>query len=189
MREPVTATRIGAKTVRGFSPSSSQSSFSDVSIASAVHGSSSASGRDGRGQDRLVQLRPDRARRHRRGTPRTPGTRRAARSSPGRAAPPACTRSAGQSSPCSPTKSDQPVGVLARVESSQVDAVQPVELRVVERPGARADRLEREALHDLVARHHRRLTVGCPADQRQEVDERLGEVAGGAELVHAETAP
>ena len=82
----------------------------------------------------------------------------------------------------------EPVGVLPRLERAQVDAVQPVELRVVERAGARADRLEAEPLDDLVARHDRRLAVGRPADQGEEVDERLGEVARGAELVHRERA-
>ena len=37
-RDPVTATRIGRYTVRGFSPSSSQSRFRVVSISAAVHG-------------------------------------------------------------------------------------------------------------------------------------------------------
>ena len=42
-RDPVTATRIGRYTVRGFSPSSSQSRFSATSISAAVHGSTAAS--------------------------------------------------------------------------------------------------------------------------------------------------
>src|SRR5262249_59919523 len=43
----------------------------------------------------------------------------------------------------------QPRRVLVRRERAQVDAVQPVELRVVEGRGARPDALEREALHEL----------------------------------------
>ena len=75
--------------------------------------------------------------------------------------------------------------VLLGRERAEVDAVHPVELRVVELRRARAHALEREPLDELVAAHDRRLAVGRPAEQREEVDERLGEVAGLAELVDA----
>ena len=45
---------------------------------------------------------------------------------------------------------EQRVGVRIGVELAQVEAVHPVELRVVERRRARADALERESLDELV---------------------------------------
>ena len=82
-----------------------------------------------------------------------------------------------------PQPPEQTVRVLGGVERAQVDAVHPVELRVVERRRARADALEREPLDELVPGHDRRLAVGRPAEEREEVHERLGHVAGVAELV------
>ena len=53
-----------------------------------------------------------------------------------------------------------------------MDAVQPVELLVVERRRARADALEREPLDQLRRAHHGRLVVEAPAEQREEVHQR-----------------
>ena len=83
---------------------------------------------------------------------------------------------------------DEAVGVLVGRQRPEVDAVHPVELRVVERRRARADALEREALDQLVARHDRRLAVGRPAEEREEVHERLRDVARLAELVDRDRA-
>ena len=47
--EPVTATRIGGYTVRGFSSSSAQRRFNDASISSTDHGSVSLERVDGGG--------------------------------------------------------------------------------------------------------------------------------------------
>jgi hypothetical protein len=44
--------------------------------------------------------------------------------------------------------------------------------------------VEREALDELGRRHDRRLAVRRPAEQREEVHQRLRQVAGRAELVH-----
>src|SRR5581483_12316090 len=60
---------------------------------------------------------------------------------------------------------DEPVRELVRCELAEVDAVHPVELRVVELGRARADALEREALDQLVLPHERRIYVGRPAEQ------------------------
>ena len=126
----------GQKTVRGFSPSESQSAFSGASGASAVQGASL----EGASRTRRADARPARrgpARRRRRGTRRTPGTRqhgdlllnerrrlvhalRAA--SRDRARPRRRRADRRTRSPTAP----------------QVDAVQPVELRVVEGSRARA---------------------------------------------------
>ena len=83
----------------------------------------------------------------------------------------------------------EPVGVLVRLQVAQVDAVQPVELLVVERRRARHDALERESLDELVPRHDRRLVVVAPAEQREEVDQRRREVAGVAEVVERHGVP
>src|SRR5207248_6229745 len=80
------------------------------------------------------------------------------------------------------------VRVLLRRQSAEVYAVHPVELRVVELRRAGAYALEREALDQLAALHDRRLSVGRPAEQREEVHERLGEIAGLAELVDGDRA-
>src|SRR5438270_673637 len=81
-----------------------------------------------------------------------------------------------------PQVPDETVRVLVWRQAPEVDAVQPVELLEVEDRRARADPVEREALHELVAGHHRRLVVVAPAEQGEEVDERLGDVALSAEL-------
>jgi hypothetical protein len=57
------------------------------------------------------------------------------------------------------------------------------ELRVVELRGARRDALEQKALDQLRTAHDRRLAVRRPAQQREEVHERIGQVARLAELV------
>src|SRR6185295_11055209 len=67
--------------------------------------------------------------------------------------------------------------VLVRREGAEIDAVHPVELRVVERRRARADSVEREALDQLVLRHDRGLAVRRPPKQLEEVHQRLREVA------------
>ena len=71
---------------------------------------------------------------------------------------------------------------------AQVDAVQPVELRVVERGRARTDALEREALDQLVAAHDRRLVVVAPAEEGQEVDEGVRKVALPPKLLRRDRA-
>ncbi len=78
---------------------------------------------------------------------------------------------------------NETVAVLVVGERAQVHAVQPFELLVVEGRRARADAPEREALDQLLRRHDRRVVVVRPAEQRQEVHQRLGEVARLAELV------
>jgi hypothetical protein len=83
---------------------------------------------------------------------------------------------------------DEPLRVVLGGERTEVDAVHPVELRVVEGPRARTDCLEVEPLDDLVTSEDRGLAVGRPADEREEVDERLREVSGGPELVHRDRA-
>ncbi len=82
----------------------------------------------------------------------------------------------------------QALGVLLGGQRAQVDAVHPVELGVVEGGRALADPLEREPLDQLVPRHDRRLAVGRPAEQREEVHQRRRDVAGCAELVHRDGA-
>ena len=62
-------------------------------------------------------------------------------------------------------------------------AVQPLELLVVEGRRARADAIQREALDQLLRRHLGGLVVVRPAEQREEVHQRLGDVAGVPELV------
>ena len=74
------------------------------------------------------------------------------------------------------------------VERPQIDAVHPIELRVVERRRAAADALEREALDQLVAGHDRRLPVRRPAEQGEEVHQSGSDVALPAELVHGHRA-
>src|SRR5439155_26166557 len=83
---------------------------------------------------------------------------------------------------------EQPLRVLSSRELPQVDAVHPVELRVVERRRARADALQGEALDELVSRHERRLAVRCPAEEREEVHERLGYVPFLAKLADRDRA-
>ena len=58
-----------------------------------------------------------------------------------------------------------------------------VELLEVEDRRARADALEREAFDELRDAHDLGAIVVAPAEEREEVDERLGEVALGAELL------
>ena len=87
-----------------------------------------------------------------------------------------------------PKPGEQPLRVLSGRELPQVDAVHPVELRVVERRRARADTHQGEALDELVSRHERRLAVRCPAEQREEVHERLGHVPRLAKLVDRDRA-
>ena len=64
-----------------------------------------------------------------------------------------------------------------------MDAVQPRQLLVVEDGRARRDALEREELQQLVAREDLRLVVVGPAEPREEVDERLRDVALLAEVL------
>ena len=59
---------------------------------------------------------------------------------------------------------------------------------MVERGRGVRDAVEVERGDDLVDVHHLAAVVGRPAEQREVVDERLGQVAGVAELLDA-TAP
>src|SRR5205085_6113074 len=65
-----------------------------------------------------------------------------------------------------------------------MDAVEVLQLLIVEAPRARADALEAEALHDLRHAHDLGAAVVAPANQRQEVDQSLWDVALGSELLH-----
>src|SRR4029079_15692296 len=83
---------------------------------------------------------------------------------------------------------DERVRVRLGLELAQVDAVHPVELLVVERRRAPAAAVERESLDELVAAHERRLVVEAPSEQREEVDERVRDVAVAPEVVDPEGA-
>ena len=61
--------------------------------------------------------------------------------------------------------------------------VHPVELLVIERCGRVRDACEREGRDDLVEVHDLAAVVGRPAQQREVVADRLGEVAGDAEVL------
>src|SRR6478672_2591152 len=169
--DPVTATRTGWKACRGFRPSASAAARNDASIAAASNGSreasvSSVAEKEAReagelGQPRDLLLHERCRLRDELGIPRV-----AVLAEP----------------------DDEPVRELVRRQLAEVDPVHPVELRVVELRRAGADALERETLDQLVAGHDGRLAVGCPAEQREEVHERLGEVSVLAELVDRDSA-
>src|SRR5207247_1632147 len=78
---------------------------------------------------------------------------------------------------------DERVGEGVRRERPQVDAVHPVELRVVEGRRARAYALEGEAVDQLVTRHDRRLVVVAPAEQGEEVHQRRRQVPLATEVL------
>ena len=63
-----------------------------------------------------------------------------------------------------------------------------VELLEVEDRGARAHALEREPFDELGDAHDLGAIVVAPAEEREEVDERLREVALGAELLDRDRA-
>ena len=162
-RDPVTATRIGRYTVRGFSPSSSQSCFSATSISAAVHGSTSRercsrSVEDARVEQRRVRL--DVVEQEAREVRELVETADLLLDDRGggfhalRRPVAAALAEVG----------DEPRRVLLGRQAAQVHPVHPVELRVVEGRGTRADALERETCDELVARHDRRLAVRRPAE-------------------------
>ena len=62
------------------------------------------------------------------------------------------------------------------------------ELVVVEDRGALADAFEGEALDQLLAAHYLGVVVVAPAEQREEVDEGLGDVTVGAEVLDSDCA-
>ena len=168
--------------MRGFSPRSSQSCFSAVSIAAALQGSTTSSA--AAAASRIARVEKDWI---------------------GFDVVEEEAREAGElveprdllldDRRCSADEVVRPVGALlaevldqarrVRVggERAQVHAVHPVELRVVERRRARPDALEREPLDQLVGRHDRRLAVRGPAQEREEVHERFGDVSRSSELV------
>ena len=138
-REPVTATRIGRYTVRGFSPRSSHSFLSAASISPAPQCSTRLervcrSGEDPRVEERRVRIHV---------VEEEPGEL-------GKLAEAADLllheRRCGAHALGGPVESllaqvdDEPRGVLVDGEVAEVDAVHPVELRVVERRGARPRR-------------------------------------------------
>ena len=137
-REPVTATRIGRYTVRGFSPSSSQSRLSAVSISGGRHGSTRSSATPLR-RGCARRGASDQAPRRGRGSRRIAGTPRAGRSSPARSALPPAPLRRPVAAMLAEVR-DQPRAYSSAASVAQVHAVHPVELRVVERRGARATR-------------------------------------------------
>ena len=173
--------------MRGFSPSSSQSSLSAVSIAAAVHGSVAV--------ERLVRGAED-ARVEVVGRRRDVLEEESCEVGKLAEAPDLLLHErrrrpdpvVGPIGAALVHELDEPLGVLLGRQRAEVDAVHPVELRIVERAGARADRLEREPLDDLVAGEDRGLAVRRPADQGEEVHERLREVSRRPELVHRDRA-
>ena len=169
-----------AERLLGFCPSSSASARSASSIADASHGSTAASRSAPRRESRC-RARPA-ARSARRGSGRSRDTRRTSRSSPARSAP---SRARARRATRCPARgaTEQVERVLVRLQVTQVDAVHPVELLVVEGRRARHDALQREALEQFLARHDRRLVVVAPAKQREEVEQRGGQVALVAEVV------
>ena len=84
-----------------------------------------------------------------------------------------------------PEVRDEALGEVERRQRAQVDAVHPLELLGVEDRRRRIDALEREEADQLLAREQLALGVEVPAEQREEVDDRLGEVAGLAQLLDA----
>ena len=81
----------------------------------------------------------------------------------------------------------------ARVSSSsgelaQVAAVHPAQLLLVEHRRRLGDALEREEPLQLLGREERGLLVVAPAEQREVVADRLGQVAGVAQLLHGRGA-
>ena len=147
-REPVTATRIGRYTARGFSPSSSQRRFSVDSISAAVQGSVRRSAASAAARMR-VSRSPGSASMSWKRKPAKPGNSPRRGSSPARAAPPRARDLLPVDSLFGEVR-DEPGRVLGS-ERAQVHAVHPVELGVVERRRARSDALEREPLDELVA--------------------------------------
>ena len=73
---------------------------------------------------------------------------------------------------------------LGHGQLAHVNAVQPAQLALVEARRVAADALEREALDQLLGAEHGLVVAGAPAEQRQVVAHRLGQVAGVAQLLH-----
>ena len=83
---------------------------------------------------------------------------------------------------------DEAVRIFGWWQRPQVDAVHMRQLLVVERGGALADSLEREALDQLLAAHQLGVVVVAPAQEREVVDEGLWDEPGGAELLDGDGA-
>src|SRR5207253_9450859 len=83
---------------------------------------------------------------------------------------------------------EEPMRELLRRELAEIDAVHPVELWIVELRGTRAHAVERKALDKLVPGHDRRLAVGRPPEQGEEVHERFRQIPRGAKLLYASSA-
>ena len=172
--------------MRGFSPSSSHSCLRAASIAAALHGSTVSSAAAAASRMRVSRSA---------GSGSTSWNRKPAKpaNSSSRAifswTIGAAARRGPRASRCPARGGTRRAGRRTRRrERAQVHAVHPVELRVVERRRARAHALEREALDQLVGGHDRRLAVGRPAEEREEVHERLGHVAR-ARNSSTDTAP
>ena len=95
---------------------------------------------------------------------------------------------AASGEPRSREEDDEALGEVERRQRAQVDAVHPLELLGVEDRRRRVDALEREEPDQLLAREQLALGVEVPAEQREEVDDRLGQVAGLAQLLDARGA-
>ncbi len=78
-----------------------------------------------------------------------------------------------------------PLGQLVHRERPDVQAVQVLELLVVEHARRRVDPLDAEVLDELGPAEELVAVVERPAHQREAVDHRLGQVAGVAELLDA----
>src|SRR5262249_44598422 len=72
---------------------------------------------------------------------------------------------------------DEPVSVFVRGQITKVDAVEVLELLVVEDGWTRSHPLQREALDQLGHGHDLGPVVVAPAEEREVVDERLRDVA------------
>ena len=197
MLVPVTATRTRPKTTRGFSDSCSQTPRSAASIAST----------------RPIARRPAPPARRRGSRPRARGRRPCSQASWSISTGPKRNEQSGSNSAsvaifsCASgvtsmialrlgserraalrEEGDQPLGEVERRQRAQVDAVHPLELLGVEDGGRGVDALEREEADQLREREQLALGVEVPAEQREEVDDRLGQVAGLAQLLDARRA-
>ena len=196
MLVPVIATRTSPKTTRGLSASSSQTPRSAASIA-----------RPSTRSPRAPPARPPGSRRRaraRRPCPRPPasistGPNRNEQSGSNSASVAIFSCASGVTSTirsgCAasgePRSRRNAVRRSARSndrQRAQVDAVHPLELLGVEDGRRRVDALEREQADQLGEREQLALGVEMPAHQREEVDDRLGEVAGLAQLLDARRA-
>ena len=79
-------------------------------------------------------------------------------------------------------------GQVVDRQRAQVAAVEPAQLALVELGGVLGDALEAEALDELLGGEDRLVVGVAPAQQREVVAHRLGQVAGVAQLLHGRRA-